>query len=488
MEQRNKQSTVLDNKLGSLKYSNGELRAQITQHRDLLSVSDRSLGSRKLLGDQASGDIRNFEKILKRGLMSARANISTLSKIDSVLIVLATNSNALGHVKTTLKSKLAELETQVETRARKEESARSAIQEQVLRFQEGANEIARIRTESIVFEKDFLAAQNMEESTRIRNKSIEAEITAESETSRAELASFDAKIQAIVDNSDKLNSDNTHMSLELEKQLQVLKELKDRQDPKFAVAEAHAELHSCTKKTSTLDSVNTTLEKSIENIKSHLARDSKVFSKVVTECQALTLSVEEQMRTEKSRSKELETFKADLESERQSLAKLERSANELEERRSRHAREHQEVLLGCDQEQEKTRAEIDILKGWLEREASSYEILVSSWQSTKTELLARLENAQVSYKCVESSYGKLEQLSKDLESDFEKSLGQDLATLNTEMTTAKEQSDAKVSQVLQCKFDTRCRSLSLNPAHTRILQQATRYFDRSSPSSSMIAL
>ena len=454
MEQRNQQATTLDSKLGSLKYANGELRAQITQYRESLSVSNRSLGSRKLIAERASGDIRNFEKCLKKGLLSSRVNAATLSKIDSVLVLLETKVNSVARVKSALKSKIAEFESVLVSQTRKDESTRNAVHQQVVRFQEGANKLAIIRTESIGFEKDFLTAQNMEQTTRTQTKTLKAEMTTASQITQEELASLLGKIEERSKNSDTLHLDNSKLASELEKHLEVLNEIQSRQDPTFDGVNAEARLDRWQKQVKELSAINRTLQEDTDKMTAQILHDSEATATMINESRTFVNAAKELMTSEQARADELRAFRAELDAERQSLVKLEKSSRELKETRNTAATEQEQVLLQCDQEQEKTQREICCLRQLIEQGTSSYESSMSAWNTTKADLLERLGRSKASYQIVESSYSGTEQKLNDLDVEFEENLRKELSVIQNDMAATTKRHEASVSVVLQSESRT----------------------------------
>ena len=475
MEQRNMQSTTLDSKLGSLKYANGELRAQITQYRESLSVSNRSLGSRKLIAERASGDIRNFEKGLKKGLMSSRVNASILSKIDSVLILLTTKVNTVARVKSALKSKISAFESELVSQTQKDESTRNAVHQQVVRFQEGANKLAIIRTESIGFEKDFLTAQNMEQTTRTQTNTLKAEMTIASQQTQEELTSLLGKMEETSKNSDALDHDNAALASELESHLEVLNEIQSRQDPIFDGVKAKARLDVSQNQVEALSATNRTLQEESEKMTAEIVEDSEAAARKLEESRTIVNAAKELLTSEQARADELKAFNAELEAERHSLVRLDKSSRELKDTRNSAATEQEQVLLQCDQEQEKTQRDISRLRQLIEQGTASHESCMSAWNTSKADLLARLGKSQASYKLVESVYNETERKLNDVNIELEENLRKELSVLKNNMAETAKRHDASVSAVLQSK------SGACDVAHTTELNIIHSFFPSGHP-------
>lgn len=431
------------------------MRAQITQYRDSLSTSHRSLGSRKLIADRASGDIRNFEKCLKKGLLSSRVNGTILSKIDSIFILLETKASCLASIKTKLKSLLAELDSDFVSQGRKEETIRSATHQQGVRFQHGAEKLANIRSGSIVLQKDFLAAQNMEETTRTQTKMIKSEMSTASIAAEEALATLGRKFDDTVKNVDALKRDNAILASELETNLQGLKELQAREDTKFDAAKAGAALEACQTQVDTLAASNKKLGDETDLKKKKLFINAQAAAEKISESKAIVIASQGLLASEVARAAELAKFKSELEAERHSLLKLEKSSLELQETRASAAADFNQTFRTCEQEQEQARIEIVRLKRDNEQAAQSFESMVAAWNTTKKDLLARLSIAQSSYKAAESLYSSIEEKSKDTAEKNDENLQKELAVIGNDMAAAIQRHEASVSVVLHSKPGTR---------------------------------
>ena len=66
------QRISLETKLSSLKYSNGESRAQLFRARDVMSKSTRELGTAKIHSERSSENLKKFDDKLKRTLSHVR--------------------------------------------------------------------------------------------------------------------------------------------------------------------------------------------------------------------------------------------------------------------------------------------------------------------------------------------------------------------------------------------------------------------------------
>jgi hypothetical protein len=289
----------------------------------------------------------------------------------------------------------------------------------------------------------------MEETTRTQTKTLIAKISNASQQAEEEFNSLVIKIEDIVNNAETLDKENATLASEVEKHLEVLKEMQIRQDPSFDGPIAEVALDKCQKQVDTLAVSNKLLCEATEQIRTQLMIDSQAAANKNTESQATAIAANEVLASEQERAKELFAFKSELEAERQSLAMLEKSSREIKETRSSAALHHEQALLLCDQDLENARVKIDQLKEVIEQGSSSYEALVSAWNITRVDRLARLDGAQASYKLAESLYSSIELKSKDMEDSFEENLRKELSVIRNEMATAMRRHDASVSEVVQ---------------------------------------
>jgi hypothetical protein len=128
-DHRLQQHIALESKLESLKYSNGDQWAQLWQSREVLSCGTWELGTRRLASDGAAGgDIREFERKLKKGLHSAWTITACHWKIDSIIIVVENKNTALVWLKVEASDKLNVLEKKFQEAERQEQMLQKSVQ------------------------------------------------------------------------------------------------------------------------------------------------------------------------------------------------------------------------------------------------------------------------------------------------------------------------------------------------------------------------
>jgi hypothetical protein len=98
------QRSTLESKLSSLKYANGEQRAQLVRARDVLSRCTRELGAAKLRSGRSSEALKAFDGRLKRALLSVRSLQVGRRKLDSEIVVLRNKESIILRLKSTTPS------------------------------------------------------------------------------------------------------------------------------------------------------------------------------------------------------------------------------------------------------------------------------------------------------------------------------------------------------------------------------------------------
>lgn len=455
--QRLEQQHALQCKLERLKYTNGELRAQLRQSREHLSTGTRTLGSRRLATDKAGGEIRDFEKVLKRGLQSARVNAACRRKIDSVFILIENKLSTLARLKVAAKGKLSQLEATMKAERRKEENLRSSIQSQVARVQQCASDIANVRAQNIEAEKDLLDAQNIEESTRTRAQTLADQIASEKKHIEEQTAQLSSQIAAENKKAEDLVNQNEHAKKDLQDRIRELDEARIRQisssaQPKDDAGGVESAIASCSLQSLELGTANDALHKKIEEMQSVIHKNAEISAAKRKTCEALTRSAEEMISTENNRSQELSAFSSELDLERKAVAKLEVSAQELQESRSRSLSNHNQMVLDCEKDLEQARQEIDSTKSILESENAAIADGKSAWETEKADLLRRLEEARRNFKEAETSMNELDEASKHFEEDGESGLRRDLLEIEEQKAVERHSIDEQVESITQSKF------------------------------------
>lgn len=459
--QRLEQQQALQCKLERLKYTNGELRAQLRQSRELLSTGTRSLGARRLLTDKAGGDIRDFEKILKRGLQSARVNAAIRRKIDSVFIQLESQLSTLSRLKTDAKGKLSKLQAAMKAERRKEENLRMSIQGEVARVQQCASDIANVRAQNIEAEKELLDAQNVEESTRTQAEALADQMASEKKQMDEQMSNLSSQVVVQTKRAEDIANQNELAMRDLDQRIIELREARVRQHTasahendaeKFDREEVESSIASCRAQANSHGDTNAALQKKIEEMRATIQKNLEVSAANRKTSEALSCSAAAILASEKSRSEELDAFDSELDLERKAADKLKASAKELQETRSRTLGDHNRMVLECEKALEQARREIDSTKSALDNENVQIDGGKSAWENEKADILGRLEEARNNFKAAEATLNRLDARLKNLEDDGESRLRQELLAIEEKKAMDCRVFESQVSSIIKSKF------------------------------------
>ena len=190
------QRSSLESKLSSLKYANGEQRAQLVRARDVLSRSTRELGSAKLYSDKSADALKGFDGRLKKALLSSRILHGLCRKVDSEIIVLRNKKVIILRLKSQVADGLNAAKKRHDDAQFREQSLREAIQDEKIKAKNLLEQTTSIRSDVTGLKQDLAMAQQMAASTKMRAESITAEIVAEDKRHEAAMQEMRSKLEA----------------------------------------------------------------------------------------------------------------------------------------------------------------------------------------------------------------------------------------------------------------------------------------------------
>jgi hypothetical protein len=472
---RVEQHVALESKLEHLKYSNGELRAQLRQSREILSCGTRALGARRLVSGRASDDIRQFERKLKKGLLSARMISASRRKIDSIFIVVENKQAVLMRLKLEAKEKLTVWETKMTKAQRSEGILRTSIQQEVVRGQKCAEDIATLRADNSESEKDLLAAQGMEESTKLRAEAVQAQIA--SETKRHDDAVSEATTQ--IDYHDKseryITSEESLLAEEVQEKARELQQAKQRireyqQDeglhpnppsadinengPLFDRQHFEKSLEADGSNAKTKAAENVALRNSIEQLRSTMTKTEEDANRRKETAFSLATPTQQLKANEEQRREDLMVFQKELERDRAEVCKLEQSAKEFEEARGQGASRHTQLTIACDEAWQQAREEIKVAKLAIEAEVAVAEKDTAAWEGTKISICQHLDLAKNRANAAERALDDVEETSKKLDKDGESDFNQKMRDIDEAKHSHCEKTESQISKLAQSKLET----------------------------------
>jgi hypothetical protein len=472
-EQRLQQNTGLESKLEGLKYSNGELRAQIRQYRETLSCGSRELGARRLATGRNGDDIRAFERQLKHGLKSARVFVACRRKIDSAIIVVENKNVILNRLKVQEKQKLEDLEDGLQEKERHDQVLRASIQEEVGQSQILAREISAIRAGNSEIEQEMLDAKNMEESTKIRAESVAAQISNERKRHEDLISGSNAQVEEYRTEEAKIASAEADLLVTMKENGQELQAVKEHiiscgeENPadSYLVCGTNDALPSIDRnriahilrdedtKSNAQLKANADLQEEIEKLEAVLQRTKQETIDVNDKASKLASSACQQDETEKERRNKLDAVKDELESEKEEVNRLEQAVKDFEDTRTIQKEEHRRRVAENEATTADTRADIARLRQEKENADAQTAEDVTSWVNEKASISSRLqdvkEKAKNTEKLLQGLTEKYEALKMEIESEF-KRRSQDTQTLQSDHL---EKSNSEISKLLKSKLD-----------------------------------
>ncbi len=333
------QRSALEQKLSSLKYSNGELRAQLHRARQVLSKCTRNLANAKLRSDRGTDNHKKTEEKYKQALAFVRKLHTQRRKLDAAMIQF----RQLEH---TLQRKQGDIVQQVKTKKMELEDARhreqlviKSIQAAKVKVQDYVEDTIKMRSELSGLESDLTCAQQMEASTKLRAESIRVDMA--NEKRRHEIARHDhtQKIQAAVVQKDELNcqlkdleSENRTKKVELQHLFEkcVVIQKEEGHDVSMRASDASLDVERIRSKLDD-DKVKLLQERAeakacedrIKELEGRLLHLQQVKANTKTECEQLTNEIDKESTVLKEASAERSVFMTKYQEEQKRVQDLE---------------------------------------------------------------------------------------------------------------------------------------------------------------------
>ena len=213
------QHSSIESKLSSLKYANGEQRAQLVRARDVLSRSTRELGSSKLRSEKSADSLKGFDRRLKKAHMSLRILNALCRKVDTEIILFRNKKCIVFRMKTRVLDSSAASRNGLNDAKHREQSMRKTLQEERVKAKNLIEQTTSVQTDVNGLEQDLAAAQAMASSTKLRAEGIASEVIAED--NRHDVAMKDMRSTA--ESTKKQVADNTARVEAVQKEIEVKK-------------------------------------------------------------------------------------------------------------------------------------------------------------------------------------------------------------------------------------------------------------------------
>lgn len=188
------EQSSLESKLSSLKYANGEQRAQLARARDVLSRSTREMGSSKLCSDKSAESLKGFDSRLKKALMSLRILNALCRKMDTEIILFRNKKCIVLRLKSRMLDSFTASRNRHNDVKHREQSMRKTLQEEKIKTKNLMEQTTGLRSDVNGLGQDLATAQAMASSTKLRAEGIASEVIAED--NRHEVAMKDMRATA----------------------------------------------------------------------------------------------------------------------------------------------------------------------------------------------------------------------------------------------------------------------------------------------------
>lgn len=406
-EQRSKHQAEEQSQLEHMKYSNGQMRAQVRQSRELLSLATRSLGNRRLDSERNGDKLRAFEAQLKKARLSVRANQSCCRKLDSLIIGIENKVEEMSGLKTAMKAKIKAAEDTVMSQQQTETGFRGKIQKLSSKDQVCIDSLAELRSGRKGAEEELRAAQNMEESTRVRSQALTAQAakaTAEHETlidqTKRSIQAAQVSGKDIKARLEKVDKEYTLKTRRMEEITELL-----TCHRKALVSKTAEQLHATGFDPTTISRVVNEKHKESEGlsldelklstgIKGHREKlDSHTYrSKDIENAIAHTVSEADGIRAlEEKRSQAIINIQLELDTEKTELDRLSKSCNELLDARNSEGSNHNGKLSTFSKSIEDLQSTAKEKSALVEKKREEFATTTEAWPLFRKQLSEKLE-------------------------------------------------------------------------------------------------
>lgn len=350
-QHKQSQHSSLESKLSSLKYANGEQRAQLVRSRDVLSRSTREMGATKLSSSKSSDSLKAFDSRLKKALTSKRILNALRHKVDSGIITLRNKRAIILRLKTQVADELTASTKRANDAKNHEDSLRKSIQDEKYETKNIIEDITSARSEVTGLGQDLANNHITLEDTKSRAECTMSDLVAEDKRHDSFMKQEYSKLEAYKKQEAEKKAREQEVLKEIElKRTQLLQSWKrcvqlqqeeghelspepteDGATPTLDVYKLQAVLDEeqaalLSDKTKR-DDVNKSLTAAREEVASLESKDTAVLE----EMESTNNATDDAQKVENDRKKANSKFLDELEKDRCSVRDLRRSVSELEE-------------------------------------------------------------------------------------------------------------------------------------------------------------
>ena len=192
-----------ERELCELKSQVGGLRVELQRFNSQLSIRHRQLLEMQMKAKNSRKDTHRFDAKLKRVIGVARSLGTYRNKINNALIMLNESETRLNFTKEHELSKLQSSRLRLNDVKKCRESLINAIVDNSVNAISIAEDISKIRANTVTIEQDLSEAQQTESQTKLRVKTIEHEVMLERTRHTEAMSILESKSAELNESNDK---------------------------------------------------------------------------------------------------------------------------------------------------------------------------------------------------------------------------------------------------------------------------------------------
>lgn len=194
-KQKVEQKHALERRLCELKRQNGGMRVELQRGSKQLSLRHRELLEARSRSENSRGATNRFDAKLKRVVGVARLLGAYQHKIENALVALNERETRLNFTKGQTASRLQSAVVRRDDAKRRHELLIKAINSNGSKERSIAEDMSKIRADTVSVEQDLLSAQQVESQTKLRVETIEHETSIERARHADAVAVLESKLK-----------------------------------------------------------------------------------------------------------------------------------------------------------------------------------------------------------------------------------------------------------------------------------------------------
>jgi hypothetical protein len=214
-QNRLERSSAVENQLASLKYNNGERRAQLNRAHEILSSATYDMEAVRLSASGNDERLKAIDNKLKKALVRSCMYQNYRRKIDGRLFKIRSQESVCHRLLSAQREHFNLTVSTFQNTQEKDERLRQIISEFDIAGKGTCDEISIVCSERCRLADDLQSSKHMEASTMLRAKSIDAEIVCEDDRHADEMMAITKQIEKCRGKKLALSIQHEHMTEEL---------------------------------------------------------------------------------------------------------------------------------------------------------------------------------------------------------------------------------------------------------------------------------